>query len=137
MANLSGTGSAMNVTFQSRALQDQEASSLQLREPVIVGGVEDRIDAVSPFGPIRAVQRRFTFESADALDTARRLHESEVQCNRVSLELRQFCAMAHERDQCWVKGVESLELNATEQEHAREHQFDASRNEWFTRHASC
>ncbi len=100
------------------------------QEPAIVTAIEQSVQAMGPFGPVRAAQRRYIAESPEALGTARRLRVSQEECDLVMDELRQVCQATQERETWWRQGVESMMLEVSDREYERNRLLGASQAEW-------
>ena len=71
------------------------------QDPVYYGAIEQRSESPGPFGPIRTVRRMYHTETAEAMGTARRLHESQEECQQVMAQMRRVCEYAEQREVWW------------------------------------
>ena len=111
------------------------AATSHTQEPAIVEGVEHRFEGMTRFGPVRTTRRRIFAESSDALADARRLQLSQEECQFAMTEMRQVCEAAQERESWWRRGVEAMEVDASERDYERDRLLDDSQREWSMKRA--
>ena len=106
-------------------------------DPVYYGAIEQRSESPGPFGPIRTVRRMYQTESAEAMGTARRLHESQMECQQVMAHMRRVCEYAEQREAWWRKGIESMEMHVTERAQERDRLLEISQRNGPTETWRC
>ena len=99
-------------------------------DPVMYGAIEQRSESPGPFGPIRTVRRMFHSETAAAMGTARRLNESQEECQHMMTQMRRLYEHVEQREVWWRKGIESMEMHVSERVQERDRLLDISQREW-------
>ena len=118
-----------------RAEGNLHVAAIGSQEIAFVGGVERTVERPGPFGPIRASQRHFVAESAEALGLDDSLRDAQAQYARVADELRAFAEAASEREAWWRRNVETMELGISDRDAQRNRLLEIAESGWVERHA--
>ena len=121
--------------LQVAAIGSGMAAIVPSQEVAFIAGTERAVERPGPWGPVRAYQRHFVAESADALALHDSVRHAQAQYARVTDELRAFAEAASEREACWRRNVETMELGISDRDAQRNRLLEVAETGWAERHA--